>query len=128
MIAAISRAPFDAWGVIAACLPPTDAYHYCLSSAYLHGVQQSDDKKIATVLLRKSLLSPLARGYKHHDVASDADLGIDRPHRVLTGNTMIQVLMGKVWDQQGHPKEVIWASCDPRHRSVITMGKSSWDG
>ena len=128
MIAAISRVPFDAWGVIAACLPPTDTYHLCLSSAYFHGGQQSDDKEIATVFLRKTLLSSLARVYKHDDIASDANLGIDRPHMVLTGNTMIQVLMGKVWDQQDHPKEDVWASCDRRHRTMIIMAKSSWDG
>ena len=128
MIVAISCVSFDAWGVIASCLPPEDTYHLCLSSAYFDGVQQSDDKKIATILLRRSLLSSLAQMYKHHDIASDADLGIDRPHMVLTGNTMIQVMMGKVWDQQDHPKEDVWASCGRRHRTMITMGKSSWDG
>ena len=128
MMVAISCICFDAWGVLAACLPPTDTYNLCLSSAYFHGVQQSDDKKIATILLRKSLLSSLARVYKHHDIALDADLCIDRPHRVLTGNTMIQVLMGKVWDQQDHPKKDVRASWDHRHMTMITMGKSSWDG
>ena len=106
----ISRVSFDAWGVIAACLPPTDTYHLCLSSVYFYGVQQSNDKKIATILLRRSLLSSLAQIYKHHNITSHAVLGIHQPHKVLTGNTMIQVLMGKVWDQQHHPKEDVWAS------------------
>ena len=91
-------------------------------------MQQSDNKKIATILLRKSLLSSLSRVYKHHNIAWDADLGIDRPHRVLMGNTMIQVLICKVWDQQDHSKEDVWASCDRRQKTMITMGKSSWDG
>ena len=108
MIVFISGVSFDAWGVFAAYLPPTDTYHLCLSSAYFHGVQQPDDKKIATILLRRSLFSSLTQIYRHHNIASDAGLGIYR-HKVLTGNTMIKVLMGKVWDQQDLPKEDAWA-------------------
>ena len=131
MIVAIWRVFFDPSGPIAACLPPTDTYNFCLSSAYFHGVQQSQDKKIATILLRRSLLSSLTQIYKHHNIA---ELGIYQ-YKVLTGNgtvltgsTMIQVLMGKVWDQQDHPNDDVWASWDRRHRAMVTVGKSSWDG
>ena len=108
-------------------LPPTDTYNLCRSSAYLHGVEQPDNKKIATLLLLRSLLCSLARIYKHHDIPSDADQGIYQ-HKVLTGITMIQVLVGKERDQQTHPTKDVWASWDHRHRTIFEMGKSSCDG